>query len=74
MVNINKTTIHFIKNAIRSRQGSNLRGETPLDFKSNALTTRPRLLYITLYITEQSESYTDDIIQLCFGLKSSLKY
>ena len=28
----------------RSRQDSNLRGETPLDFESNALTTRPRLL------------------------------
>lgn len=28
----------------RSEQGSNLRGETPLDFKSNALTTRPSLL------------------------------
>ena len=25
----------------RCEQGSNLRGETPLDFKSNALTTRP---------------------------------
>ena len=34
---------HRIK-VIRSRQDSNLRGETPLDFKSNALTTRPRLL------------------------------
>ena len=33
---------------IRSRQGSNLRGETPLDFKSNALTTRPRLLVVAL--------------------------
>ena len=32
-----------IKNILRSRQDSNLRGETPLDFKSNALTTRPRL-------------------------------
>jgi hypothetical protein len=31
-----------VKN-VRSRQDSNLRGETPLDFKSNALTTRPRL-------------------------------
>ena len=30
--------------SIRSRQGSNLRGKIPLDFKSNALTTRPRLL------------------------------
>ena len=32
----------------RCEQDSNLRGETPLDFKSNALTTRPsqRLLQI----------------------------
>ena len=29
---------------IRSWQGSNLRGQSPLDFKSNALTTRPQLL------------------------------
>ena len=28
---------------LRSRQDSNLRGETPMDFKSIALTTRPRL-------------------------------
>jgi hypothetical protein len=34
------------KNNFRSRQDSNLRGETPLDFKSNALTTRPRLLFL----------------------------
>ena len=27
----------------RSRQDSNLRGETPMDFKSIALTTRPQL-------------------------------
>ena len=33
-----------MKNEIRNRQGSNLRGQSPLDFKSNALTTRPRLL------------------------------
>ena len=31
------------KKFFRSLQDSNLRGETPLDFKSNALTTRPRL-------------------------------
>ena len=30
----------------RSRQDSNLRGKIPLDFKSNALTTRPRLLIV----------------------------
>ena len=30
----------------RCEQGSNLRGETPLDFKSNALTTRPSQLLI----------------------------
>ncbi len=35
-------TLEKFKN-IRSRQDSNLRGGTPLDFKSNALTTRPRL-------------------------------
>ena len=29
----------------RSWQGSNLRGQSPLDFKSNALTTRPQLLH-----------------------------
>ena len=33
----------YIQKTFRSRQDSNLRGETPLDFKSNALTTRPRL-------------------------------
>ena len=31
------------KKRLRSRQDSNLRGETPMDFKSIALTTRPRL-------------------------------
>ena len=29
----------------RCEQGSNLRGKTPLDFKSNALTTRPSQLW-----------------------------
>ena len=29
---------------VRCRQDLNLRGETPLDFKSNALTTRPQQL------------------------------
>ena len=33
---------------IRSRQDSNLRGRNPLDFKSNALTARPRLLIIIM--------------------------
>ena len=32
------------QNKSRSWQGSNLRGQSPLDFKSNALTTRPQLL------------------------------
>ena len=31
----------------RSWQGSNLRGQSPLDFKSNALTTRPQLLMLS---------------------------
>ena len=39
----NKKTNGFCLSKIKKRceQGSNLRGETPLDFKSNALTTRP---------------------------------
>ena len=32
------------KKIIRSRQDSNLRGQSPSDFESDALTTRPRLL------------------------------
>ena len=32
----------------RCEQGLNLRGETPLDFKSNALTTRPSQLVLSI--------------------------
>ena len=32
----------------RSRQDSNLRGQSPIDFESIALTTRPRMLLINL--------------------------
>ena len=35
------------KKDYRSWQGSNLRGQSPLDFKSNALTTRPQLLMLS---------------------------
>ena len=38
------TLTEHVKKLFRNRQGSNLRGQSPLDFKSNALTTRPRLL------------------------------
>ena len=34
-----------IEKILRSEQGSNLRGNIPLDFKSNALTTRPSQLF-----------------------------
>ena len=37
----NMTLIGKKKVLLRCEQDSNLRGETPLDFKSNALTTRP---------------------------------
>ena len=37
-------TIFSLQKFDRCEQGSNLRGETPLDFKSNALTTRPSQL------------------------------
>ena len=40
----------------RNRQGSNLRGQSPLDFKSNALTTRPRLLP-DIYTSDQNIVY-----------------
>ena len=33
---------------VRKRQDSNLRGETPADFESAALTARPRLLWVCL--------------------------
>ena len=33
----------YLSKCCRSWQGSNLRGQSPLDFKSNALTTRPQL-------------------------------
>ena len=33
----------------RGRQDSNIRGKTPLDFESNALTTRPRPLFKRQY-------------------------
>ena len=36
---------------IRREQDSNLRGETPLDFKSNALTTRPSQLLLQRVIS-----------------------
>ena len=49
----------MISKILRSRQGSNLRGETPLDFKSNALTTRPRLLVVW------HTSYDDNSIKNC---------
>ena len=35
--------ILYSSKGCRSWQGSNLRGQSPLDFKSNALTTRPQL-------------------------------
>ena len=34
----------YLSKCCRSWQGSNLRGQSPLDFKSNALTTRPQQL------------------------------
>ena len=33
--------LRHLQNIFRCEQGSNLRGKIPLDFKSNALTTRP---------------------------------
>ena len=41
---VGKTYFYVFKK--RSRQGSNLRPQRGSDFKSDALTTRPRLLYV----------------------------
>ena len=46
----NSSELTQLELILRSRQDSNLRGETLLDFKSNALTTRPRLLYVPIHI------------------------
>ena len=40
-----RTVSVFIEKSVRCEQGSNLRGNIPLDFKSNALTTRPSQLF-----------------------------
>ena len=52
------------KKLFRSRQDSNLRGETPFDFESNALTTRPRLHFI--YIVDSYSEHQESIIQTMY--------
>ena len=42
----------------RRRQGSNLRSHRETDFKSVALTTRPRLLYDTAVFTWSTSPFT----------------
>ena len=60
---------------IRREQDSNLRGETPLDYKSNALTTRPsqRLLRIEVIartvVREFHLSNEPDISNTAFYLR-----
>ena len=71
----------FGKN-IRCRQDSNLCGETPLDFESNALTTRPRQLMvensdISMLLTTPTPWLTYPIIChpiLCWMLIQWMKY
>ena len=53
-----------VKN-IRSRQDSNLCGETPLDFESNALTTRPRLQICSSVIVEEIQFVI--VYNFCFN-------
>ena len=56
------------KRELRCEQDSNLRGDTPLDFESNALTTRPsqRLvkLFLTLILTDVSLKWNQTRIAL----------
>ena len=63
------------KKVQKNEQDSNLRGETPLDFKSNALTTRPsqRLLQIEVIarnvVREFHLSNEPDISNTAFYLR-----
>ena len=64
--------LELMQKVFRSRQDSNLRGETPLDFKSNALTTRPRLLlekpgqnWCTEYQVESPCMYVAHYVNFC---------
>ena len=45
----------------RCEQGSNLRGKTPLDFKSNALTTRPSQLWYLIMISTLISIFQDSL-------------
>mmetsp|Transcript_58374 Transcript_58374/g.66178 ORF Transcript_58374/g.66178 Transcript_58374/m.66178 type:complete len:89 (+) Transcript_58374:71-337(+) len=51
----------YIISEERHRQDSNLRGETPTDFESVALTTRPRCLFV---------SFISEIVDLRFNYNS----
>ena len=58
----------------RCEQDSNLRGETPLDFKSNALTTRPSQLLLQRVIartlmTEYHAANEPDLSNTAFHLR-----
>ena len=48
----------------RCEQGSNLRGKIPLDFKSNALTTRPSQLICCCIVAQKSSVSFSDIVIL----------
>ena len=48
---------------LRSRQDSNLRGETPVDFQSIALTTRPRLPWQFKLVKSTKKAFTK---RLCY--------
>ena len=53
---------------LRCEQGSNLRGETPLDFKSNTLTTRSsQLIWCLIWTVIHSESRVLDSGQTYVG-------
>ena len=64
----------FVLNKIRCEQGSNLRGKIPLDFKSNALTTRPSqpVLLCTDWGSEKPEVET--ILYSFWSFLNSLEY
>ena len=58
--------------SMRSRQDSNLRGETPMDFQSIALTTRPRLPWRMQPVNQTWISHFMHLVKKTLKLNSNM--
>ena len=62
------------KSSKRSRQDSNLRRETPMDFESIALTTRPRLPWKFNLVLKHKSGVHKEIFYQDILMKSSIRH